>query len=296
MASTREMRLRIRSVKNLAQVTKALETVSASKVRRAIASANATRPYAERAWRVLIHLAAQPAHANLHPLLTERKEINNIAVLLITSDRGLAGALNVNILRDTLRRFRPNHEQVNYIAVGKKGRDLLIRRGRRVIADFSGLASPPTFLDVSPIGRMVVDDFLQGNHDQVYIAYTEFINMVRQQPVIRKLLPLQVEDGDQPEGFQVDYANKNVVFSYEPDGSELLDQIIPRFTALQIYQSILSAQASEHAARMVAMRNASENASSLVSALQLQYNKMRQALITNELLDIVGGSATLAAK
>lgn len=294
MASTREMRLRIRSVKNLAQVTKALETVSASKVRRAIASANATRPYAERAWRVLVHLASQPAHANLHPLLTERSQINNILVLLITSDRGLAGALNINILRESLNQFSLQQTPVKYIAIGKKGRDLLIRRGRQVIADFSGLASPPSFLDVSPIGRLIVDDYLNGIADQVYIAYTEFINMVRQKPIVRKLLPLQVEQGDRMEGHFNEPVNKNVVFSYEPDGAELLNQIIPRFTALQIYQAILSAQASEHAARMVAMRNASDNARSLVTDLQLQYNKLRQTLITNELLDIVGGSETLA--
>ena len=292
MASTREMRLRIRSVKNLAQVTKALETVSASKVRRAIASNKATRPYAERAWRVLVHLAAQPAHANLHPLLTERTEIRKVLVLLITSDRGLAGALNINILRETLRYFRSFAAPVEYIAVGKKGRELLVRRGKKVTADFSGLASPLSFLDVSPIGRLVVDDYLFGKADQVYIAYTEFKNMVRQDPVIRKLLPLQVENTEEPEGFRVAKVNPQNVFTYEPDGIELLNQIIPRFTALQIYQSILSAQASEHAARMVAMRNASDNAKALVTHLQLQYNKLRQTLITNELLDIVGGSLT----
>jgi F-type H+-transporting ATPase subunit gamma len=292
MASAREMRLRIRSIKNLSQVTRALETVSASKVRKATAAVTATRPYAEKAWKVLIHLARQPGASSLHPLLVERKSVNKILVVMISGDRGLAGAYNVNILRHTLLHFRDFEQPVSYVSVGRKGRDLLMRRRKTVIAEFNNLPTPPTFLDVSAIGRLVVDDFLNGEFDQVYLAYTEFQNMLRQETVIRKLLPLDVEYAGQ--GANTTHHTASV-FSYEPDQGELLSQIIPRFTALQVYKAILSAQASEHAARMVAMRNATDNAMDLVGALQLEYNKARQQAITNDILDIAGGAEALTA-
>lgn len=298
MPSTRELRLRVRSIKNLAQVTRALETVSASYVRRAIQAVQATKPYAEKSWKVLIHLARQPGHQNLHPLLAERQEIRKVLVVMVSGDRGLAGAYNVNILRHTLNRFAGLKAPVSYVAVGRKGRDLLIRRRKDVIADFSHLPNPPSFADVSAIGRLVVDDFQRGRYDQVWIAFTEFINMVEQRPVVRKLLPLEVEyaaDGEKSgDPYNVTHHRSSAVFIYEPDQNELLNEIVPRFTALQIYQSILSAQASEHAARMVAMRNATQSANELIEALQLEYNKLRQQLITNEMLDISGGAEALA--
>ena len=294
MPSPRELRLRVRSIKNLAQVTRALETVSASYVRRAIQATLATRPYAEKAWKVLVHLARQPGHTTLHPLLAERKEIRKVLVLMISGDRGLAGAYNVNILRQTLSRFPALKTPTSYVAVGRKGRDLLIRRRKDVIADFSHLPNPPTFADVSAIGKLAVDDFEKGLFDQVWIAYTEFVSMANQRPVIRKLLPLEVEfETDPSSTFNTTHHQTNSVFIYEPDQEELLNQIVPRFTALQIYQSILSAQASEHAARMMAMHNATESANDLVGALQLEYNKLRQQLITSEMLDITGGAEAL---
>ncbi len=280
MSSIREMRLRIKSIKNLSQVTRALETVSASKVRRSMQAAQATKPYAEKAWQVLIHLASQPIQ-NVHPLLGDRKEVNNILVLLISSDRGLAGSYNVNIVRQTLLRFNSSEIPVKYIAVGRKGRDMLFRRRKNVLAEFCQLPSPPTFMDVSSIGRLAVDQFLIGNVDQVHIAYTDFHTMLNQEPIIRQLLPLKVDEKA---------AQVKSVYAYEPGEAELLDQIVPRFTALQIYQAILTSQASEHAARMVSMRNATDNALELISFLQLQYNKARQQSITSDMLDIVGGA------
>ena len=296
MPSPRELRLRVRSIKNLAQVTKALETVSASYVRRAVQATLATRPYAEKAWKLLIHLASQPGHSTLHPLLTERPEVRKVLVLMVSGDRGLAGAYNVNILRATLNQFNNSPVPVSYITVGRKGRDLLMRRRKDVIAEFSNLPNPPSFMDVSAIGRLAVDDFQQGLYDQVHIAYTDFISMVNQRPVIRQLLPLDVRFSENPNehGYNVTQHRSNAVFTYEPDQEELLNQIVPRFTALQIYQAILSAQASEHAARMVAMRHATDSANELIGALQLEYNKLRQQLITNEMLDISGGAEALA--
>lgn len=292
MPSNREMRLRIRSVKNLAQVTRAMETVSASKVRRATQAVAATQPYAEKAWKVLVHLARQPGHTMLHPLLTERESVNNVLILMISSDRGLAGAYNVNILNHTLRFAEELTAPVHYVAVGRKGRDMLVRRRRTVRAEFSHLPNSPTFADLSAIGRLVVEEYLEGKADQVYLAYTRFHNMLRQEPVIRKLLPLVVEIGGQ--GPNATHTASSAVFTYEPDQEELLNSIVPRFTALQVYQAILSSMASEHAARMVAMRNATDNANELVGLLQLEYNKARQQAITNDLLDVAGGAEALA--
>ncbi len=289
MASIREMRLRIKSVKSLAQVTRALETVSASKVRKAVQANQASKAYSEKAWKVLLHLARQPGHNNLHPLLRERPSVRKVMVIMISGDRGLAGSYNVNILRNTLMTFDEFSQPVDYVCVGKKGRDLLLRRQARVIAEFTDLSNPATFLEISPIGRLVVDDFLNQEYDQFFLSYTEFVSMSKQNTVIRKILPLEVDFTGK--GPNATHSIGNSVFSYEPDQKELLDEIIPRFTAMQIYQAVLSSQASEHAARMIAMSNATENANELSSVLQLEYNKARQQGITNDMLDIVGGAS-----
>jgi F-type H+-transporting ATPase subunit gamma len=293
MASAREMRMRIRSVKNISQVTRALEAVSASKVRKAMAAVTATRPYATKAWQVLTHIAKQPGRANLHPLLARRPEVRAVLVLVISGDRGLAGAYNSNIIRFVIQHFDRFEVPVRYIAVGRKGRDLLMRRRKQVIAEFSNLPAAPSFQDVSAIGRMAVEEFLKGDVDEVYLVYTDFVNMVEQEPVVKKLLPL--EFGDEAGRVQ-DYEHQHLTaaYIYEPAEEELLDEIVPRFTALQVYQAILESLASEHAARMVAMSNATENAIELVSHLQLEYNKARQQTITNDLLDIAGGAEAMA--
>lgn len=294
MASAREMRLRIKSVKNISQVTRALQAVSASKVRKAIAALMGTRPYATKAWQVLTHVAGQPGRASLHPLLTQRETIKNTLVVVVSGDRGLAGAYNTNLIRFAFRKFAKYPTPVKFIAVGRKGRDLLLRRKLTVSADFSNLPAAPAFADVSAIGRMAVDEYLSGSVDEVYLVYTDFINMVKQEPVVKKLLPLEIDGG---EGRVETFEHKNAVsaaYVYEPAERELLDEIIPRFTALQVYQSILESLASEHAARMVSMRNATDNAIDLVGALQLQYNKVRQQSITNDMLDIAGGAEALA--
>ncbi len=297
MASAREMRLRIKSVKNISQVTRALETVSASKVRKAINAVMATRSYATKAWQVLKHVAEQPGRDSLHPLLAKRNSVNNTLVVVITGDRGLAGAYNSNVIRFTAQRFDPNPVPVKYIAVGRKGRDLLIRRRKNVIAAFSNLPAAPTFMDVSAIGRLAVDEFLKGSVDELYLVYTDFINMGRQLTTVKKLLPLELGGEGRVEEFEHKSTDgPAAAYEYEPDQREILDEIIPRFTALQIYQAILESQASEHAARMIAMRNATDNAKELVGALQLAYNKVRQQAITNDILDIVGGAEALAAK
>ncbi len=294
MASAREMRLRIRSVKNIAQVTRALEAVSASKVRKAVDQVEATRPYANKAWQVLKHVAGQPGRDSLHPLLTERSEVKNTLVILLSSDRGLAGAYNTNVIRFNMLEFDKYKTPTQYITVGRKGRDLLMRRGGNVMAEFSDLPAAPSFGDVSAIGHLAVEEFLSGNVDEVYLVYTDYVSMARQEPVKKKLLPLEVEDTDDLVQEYGQHKGPSAAYIYEPGAEEILNEIIPSFTALQVYQAILESLASEHAARMVAMRNATDNAHELVGALQLDYNKVRQQTITGDILDIAGGAEALA--
>jgi F-type H+-transporting ATPase subunit gamma len=295
MPNAREVRLRIRSVKNIAQVTRALQAVSASKVRKSMQALMNTRPYAVKAWQVLSHIAAQPGRENLHPLLTRSTKMENILVVLITGDRGLAGAYNTNVVRFALQRFTTSPVPVSFITVGRKGRDLMIRRRQTVIAEFSNLPAAPTFTDVSAIGRLAVDEYLSGRADEVYLIYTDFINMVRQVPTIKKLLPLEIDQGQQRVAeFAPAAGGAAASYIYEPGQEQILNEVVPRFTALQVYQAIVESLASEHAARMVAMKNATDSATALAGSLQLEYNKARQQTITNELLDIAGGAEALA--
>jgi len=295
MNSTRDLRRHIRSVKNISQVTRALETVSARKVRQATQLVTRTHPYTEKAWKVLLHLAREPERSNLHPLLTIRQNVKKVLVILISGDRGLAGAYNVNVVRQTLDHFKNIEQDVAYVPVGRKGRDMILRRGRKILAEFSNIPTPPEFKDVSAIGYLVVDAYLRGEADKVFLCYTEFESMVKQQVVIRDLLPvvLQYEKPQEQRGFNITHTS-NAVFEYEPDRETILDTIVPKFIALQVYEAILSSQASEHAARRMAMNNATNNAKDIISSLQLDYNKMRQKTITDDIIDIASGAEALS--
>jgi F-type H+-transporting ATPase subunit gamma len=296
MPSLRNMRLQIRSVKNIAQVTKALEAVSASKVRKAQLAVMATRQYAAKALQILRHISQQPGNvASYHPLLQPRATINNITLVLYTSDRGLCGAYNTNALRAALGYARSQAAAARYVAVGRKGRDLLLRRRQDVVGEFVGLPGNPSYNDSAAIGRLIVDDFLGGRTDRVYLAYTDFVNMLRQEPRVVQVLPLRAEASETAEaGAGATTRSMAAAYTYEPGREQLLDIIIPRFIQLQVYQALLEAQASEHAARMTAMRNATDNAKDLISSLQLDYNKARQLAITSDMLDIAGGAEALA--
>jgi F-type H+-transporting ATPase subunit gamma len=301
MATAREIQKRIRSVKNIAQITRALEAVSASKVRRAQARALASRAFAEKAWEILLNVQnTSGTGETLHPLLTEREQVNNIMMVLITSERGLAGAFNTNIIRVAQRFCERLGKPVQYVTVGRKGRDALIRARHNVVAQFSVPDRDPSISDIRAISRLAIDSFLSGEVDDVYIAYTDFINILTQRPVVLGWLPLiphTTEDQVAAEFIkdvpQVSATNAN--YEYEPTPEAILNEIVPRFTELQLYQAVLESQASEHSARMVAMRNASDNATQLSSDLTLIYNKARQAAITAEILDIVGGTEALQA-
>jgi F-type H+-transporting ATPase subunit gamma len=301
MASAREMRLRIRSVENIAQVTRALQAVSASRVRKAEARVKQTRPYADKAWQVLRHLSIQPAKEDVHPFLLTRDPVKNVIAVVITGDRGLAGSYNTNILRYTLEHFRTLASPVKYVVVGRKGRDTLIRLRVDILAEFSDLPAEPTFADVSAIGRLVMDEFVAGHADQVFLVYTDFVNLLRQIPRYKLLLPVSFER--LPIGANVNTESSTLIeregalpaYIYEPSQEALINQIVPRLTELQVYQAITESLASEHAARMVAMRNATDNAVELAGALRLEYNKARQQAITSDMLDIAGGAEALTS-
>ena len=295
MATAREVRLRIRSVNNIAQVTRALQTISASRVRRAQQAVQRTRPYATKAWQVLLHLAQTTGRESVHPLLADRPELRRRLVVLITSDRGLAGAYNTNVIRFALEQSRQVEVPTSYVTVGRKGRDILLRRREDIRAEFSALPAEPTYADASAIGQLVIDEFLEGRADQVLLVYTSFVNLLRQIPTVKTLLPLEIEAaGQRVQEMEQHQPRPTASYIYEPGQTELMDLIIARFTQLQLYQALLESQASEHAARMVAMQNATENALDLSGALKLQYNKARQLAITSDMLDIAGGAEALA--
>lgn len=299
MATERELNKRIKSIKNISQVTSALAAVSASKASRAQRQVEATRDYAGKAFEILNNLAAQSdVGSSGHPLLTTRSEINNTAVVLITGDRGLAGAYNANIVTRAERFITALPTPAEIITIGRKGRDLMVRRGYNVVATFDGMPDSPSLLDILPIARIVTDDYLSGKVDQVFVAYTDFVNLITRIPRVKQLLPLKPLD---LEGMAVaEYVEtidlsgvSDRVYSYEPEPAALLDVVVPRFTQLQLYQSLLEALASENAARMVAMQNATDNAAELIEILTLDRNKARQSSITSEILDIVGGAEAL---
>jgi F-type H+-transporting ATPase subunit gamma len=302
MASAREIKRRIKSVKNIMQVTMALESISASKVRRATAQVLASRAYADLAMSVLANVAsANQAGATLHPLLAKREGVGNITILLITSDRGTAGAYNSNIIRIARQFAHDLGKPVRWVAEGRKGRDAIVRSKENLIAEFTHLPAWLKLGDVRPIARVLMEDFLEQQCDEVYIAYTDFINTLTQRPRIQRLLPLIPGEAGALGGR--DYmkirpapTTKIPDYIYEPSAAGILDEIVPKFTELVVFQSILESVASEHAARMVAMRNASDNARELVDAYTLSYNKARQGAITSEILDIVGGSEALKKK
>lgn len=297
MPSTREIRRRIRSVKNISQVTRAMQMVAASKMRRAQEQVLATRPYAEKAWEVLRHLSAQQgADEETHPLLQVR-EVELIGMVLITADKGLCGSYNHNMVQAALRFIRELPYPVELITVGKRGRDAMWRLRQNIVAEYSDLPPQPGLLDITPIARTVMDGFVSGHYDVVYLAHTDFINTLVQRPAIWQLLPIRpLELGVSPVSEYRGPASPApaVEYLYEPDPQTILGTVLPRFTELQIYQAVLEALASEHSARMVAMRNATENANELLDDLTLTYNRARQEAITKEMLDIAGGAEALS--
>jgi F-type H+-transporting ATPase subunit gamma len=289
MPTIRQLKRRIQSVKNTAKITNALQMVAASKMRRAQDRASQSKPYAEKMRTVLAGLASQSGgegEAALHPLL-ETRPVRNIAVLHITPDRGLCGGLNSNINRSGGTFVAMQHEPVQVVAVGKKGRDFFTRAHVHIAAEFTDLGDYPTQAETTGISRLIIDDYLNGVVDRVYVSFSEFVTTATQRPVIRQLLPIEppAMEGD-GEAFLSDYI-------FEPSPEVVLARLLPRYIEMQIYEAILQNAASFQSAQMVAMKNATDNANEITRELTLTYNKTRQEQITKELLDIVGGAAAL---
>ena len=296
MPNTRDIRRRIKSVKNTAQITKAMEMVAASKMRRAQQAAVAGRPYSEVLNHVLVSLRDR-VDATEHPLL-EVREVKKTLVLLITSDKGLCGALNTNVLRDA---SQLDVEATEFVVIGKKGASFLARTGRKMIADFI-LPDHPTFLQTKSISKLCMEKFLSGEVDKVTVLYPQFVNTLVQKPVHLGLLPITAEkvQGTVPippphhtvpasapaEASEAPAEPSISEYLFEPSSQEILNAILPYYFHFEIFQKILDARASEQSARMVAMKAATDNARGLVKDLTLEYNKARQAGITTELLEI----------
>jgi F-type H+-transporting ATPase subunit gamma len=286
LPSLRDIRSRIRSVQNTQKITKAYQVVSATKLRRAQQMVQATRPYAEKMLEVL-STTAELATEYRHPFL-ERREGRRAAVILVTTDRGLCGALNVNTIRAANRFVNENYPEARYATIGRKGRDLMLRFRRQVVADASDLPDRPGVADILPPVTVALQEYMEGKVDAVVLAYAKWISTLRQEPQVRTLIPVELPSREQGAPPAADYI-------YEPEPEEVLDALLPRYVETQVYQAVLENKASEHSARMIAMQNATEAAGDMIEALTLNMNKVRQAAITTELMEIVSGAEALRA-
>jgi len=285
MASTQVLRRRIRSVQGTQKICKAMEMIATAKMRRAQDQAITGRPYAERISRVVADLAIHSqVDEKAYPLL-QKREVSKIAIVHITTDRGLCGGLNANLNRLVANFILEQTVAVTLITVGRKGRTFMLRNGQDIRAEFTGISDRPTLLETLPISRVVIDDYASGDVDKVYLAYPRFVTTMVQRPVMETLLP--VEPTVVPPIQRVEYI-------YEPAPGAVLDQLLPRFVEMQVYHAILELIACEQSARMVAMRSASDNAKELIEDLTLTLNKVRQETITKEICDISGGAEALA--
>ena len=285
MPSVRDIRRRIRSVENTGKVTNAMSLIAASKMRRAQMAVTDGRPYAEKIREVIAELAAQPAGDDdvAHPLLQVRP-VRRAAMVVITPDRGLAGGMHATINRRVAQFILDSPATVRSIVVGRKGRDFMVRYTDSVQAVFIDLGDRVALADTTAISRLVIDGYTAGETDEVYLAYMRFVSTMQQEPVIERILPVEPAELDNAQ---------RVGYIYEPDAATVLSALLPQFVEMQVYHAILESIASEQSARMVAMRNATDNANQLASDLTLVMNKLRQDGITNELLDLIGGQIAL---
>ncbi len=289
MASSREIRRRIRSVKNVGQITRAMEMVAASKMRRAQRNVLATRPYADRMRDIIGDLTSRMVGgARRGTLLDVRPDTGKVALIVVTPDRGLAGSLTSNVLRRVGRFIMEQRElgrTVDTFAYGKKGRDFLARTGQNLRAEAIRLGDAPKLEQILGVATEALSRTQAGEYSEVYIIYSEFINTLVQRPALKKLVPVEAPE---------DSGGSRNDFTYEPSQEAVLEELLPRYVETQIYQAILESIASFYSAQMVAMRNATKSAKDLVRDLTLSYNKARQAAITKEVSEISSGAAALA--
>ena len=287
MPGSKEIRTKIKSVQNTRKITKAMEMVAASKMRKAQQRMRAARPYAEKIRNVAAHMS----HANpeyRHPFLVERDTVKKVGIIVVTSDKGLCGGLNTNVLRMALAKMREwegEGEQFEVCAIGNKGLGFMQRLKANVVSHVVGLGDAPHMDKLIGAVKVMLDGYTSDRFDRLVIFYTKFLNTMKQEPVMEQLLPLSGEKMGAPEGLW-DYI-------YEPDAKVVIDQVLTRYIEALIYQAVSENIASEQSARMVAMKAASDNAGNVIGELQLIYNKSRQAAITKELSEIVGGAAAV---
>lgn len=288
MAGAKEIRSKIASIKNTQKITRAMEMVAASKMRKTQERMRASKPYASKIYDVVKHIARANSEYR-HPFMTHR-EIKRVGMIVVTSDRGLCGGLNANLLRETIATMRPWHtagKEVDLCVIGRKGQAFFKRVGGHVIASVDHLGDTPGVKDLIGAVKVMLDAFYKGDIDALYVVSNEFVNTMTQKPTVKQLLPLPTAEEDSKSlGHHWDYI-------YEPDAKELLDGLLERYMELQVYQAVVENIACEQAAKMIAMKSATDNAGDLIKEFQLAYNKARQAAITQELAEIVGGAAAI---
>ncbi|MEK7167269.1 MAG: ATP synthase F1 subunit gamma [Patescibacteria group bacterium] len=321
--NSKEIQRRIKGIKNTKQITKAMEMVAASKMRKATERVLATRPYARLAWEILNNLSGR-VNPESHPLF-QKREIKKIGIILITSDRGLCGAMNTQVIQEAIRfieKIQKNiittnqkenllndkqKPEIEFITVGKKGRDF-IKKHFKIFAEFTGFENISNIVEILPIIKIAIEDYKKCLYDKIILIYTDFISTLKQKPMIRQLLPLKQEEfkktlneidhlGKIEKNFnqskienQKTIINQQFEYKFEPNPDEVLEELLPRFLEIQIYQALLESSASEHCARMVAMKNATDAAKDLIDNLTMTFNQVRQASITQEITEISTGA------
>ena len=288
MPAFRDIVRRIDSIRNTQKITKAMQVVAATRLRRAQAAVQATRPYAEKMVEVL-QTVGERATEYKHPFLV-RREGKRAVMILVTTDKGLCGAINVNNIRLATRYMTEHHaEGQRYVTVGRKGRDFLLRYRREVIAEVSGVSDRPTLAEILPAITVALEEYTKGNADAVLLCYSKWVSTMKQEPTVRVLIPAEIPQREEASaGPRADYI-------YEPDPESVLDGLLPRYVETQVFQSVLENKASEYSAKMIAMQNATNAAGDLIDALTLYANKVRQAGITTELMEIVSGAEAMRA-
>ena len=295
--NTKAIKRRIKSVGSTKKITKAMEMISAVKMRRAVANVLATRSYASLAWQMLTDVARK-TNVNLHPLL-EKRVVKKVAFALIVSNRGLAGGFNSRMLMETdamIKKLKNQGVDVEVFVNGRRGRKIYQQFGHTIVAEFDKIDLTMKVDEITPMSNMIVSDYISKKYDEVYLGYTDYVSAIKQIPRIKKLLPLGME-AEEAFGSAAQTENERTLptaeFIFEPNPAIVLDMLLPRLVEVQIYQAVLESDASEHSARMMAMRNASDAAEDMINELNYNFNKARQAAITQEISEIVGGAAAL---
>lgn len=286
MAQSRKaIKLRIKSIRNTRKITKAMELVAASKMRRAVANAMKSRNYAEAAFKTITAALGGLRNEFNHILMTPKPEAKKTLLVLFTSDRGLAGGFNVNMIRAIREMVKTlEKENIEVIALGKRGADALDRMGVKVVARFPALTNNPAYTDLLPVAKMALESFMDGSYKNVVLGYTHFVSGITQRPTTYELLPFKLDVPEKP-------AETDITF--EPSPKEVFEKVLPSLARTMLWQALLETGASEHAARMLAMKNASDAAKDMLTALTFTYNQARQASITQEIAEISSGKAAL---